>query len=212
MLTLNFTPRKKGEKKDGMLKAVFYGPKQKAESIFVNYIDFQKVYREAGESAVISLEGEGKKYQSLVQDVAFDSVKYIPIHADFYIVEKGAKIDTEVPLEFVGESEGVKTFGGNLVKVLHEIHIQAEAADLPHHIEVDISALTDLDSVIKARDLKLPAGVALYHVEEDEIVASIAVVKEEDLSAPVAADISSIEVEEKGKKEDGEGEVVEEKE
>lgn len=203
MLTLNFTPRKKGESKDGMLKAVFYGPKQKAEAIFINYIDFQKVYREAGESSVISIEGEGKKLQALIQDVTFDSVKYVPIHADFYIVEKGAKIDTEVPLEFIGESEGVKTFGGNLVKVLHEIHVQAEAANLPHHIEVDISALKDLDSVIKVGDINLPKGVSLYHMDEDEIVASIAEAVEEDLSAPVSADISSIEVEEKGKKEEG---------
>lgn len=202
MLTLNFTPRKKGESKADMLKAVFYGPKQKAEAIFVNYIDFQKVYREAGESSVINLEGEGKKLQALIQDVTFDSVRYVPIHADFYIVEKGAKIDAHVPLEFDGESEAVKTFGGTLVKVMHELHVEAEATKLPHSITVNLALLKDLDSVIKVGDIKLPAGVALYHTEEDEIVASVAVAKEEDLSAPVSGDISDIEVEEKGKKEE----------
>lgn len=204
MLTLNFTKRNKGESKSGMLKAVYYSNKQSSEAIFVDAIEFQKLYRQAGGSSVISLEGEGKKLQAMVQDVQFDPVKYDPIHVDFYIVEKGAKIDAHIPLEFVGVSEGVKTLGGNLVKVMHELHIEAQADKLPHTIEVDLSLLTDLDSVIKVSDIKLPAGVSLYHVDGDEIVASVAEAVEEDLSAPVSADISSIEVEEKGKKEDGE--------
>lgn len=205
MLTLNFINRNKGENKEGMLKAVYYSGKQKAESIFVDAIEFQKVYRQAGESSVISLEGEGKKLQAMVQDVQYDSVKYLPTHVDFYIVEKGAKIDAHIPLEFVGVAEGVKTHGGNLVKVMHELHVEAEATKLPHTIEVDLSLLKDLDSVVKVSDLKLPAGVALYHVDADEIVASIAEAVEEDLSAPVSGDISSIEVEEKGKKEEESG-------
>ena len=202
MLSLNFSNRNKGEEKDGMLKAVFYGAKEKSTPIFLNTIDFKKVYREAGESSVISLEGEGKKLQAIVQDVSYDSVKNSPTHVDFYIIEKGAKIDAHVPLEFIGESEAVKTFGGNLVKVMHEINVEADAAHLPHTINVDISLLKTLDSVIRVKDLTLGSGVSLYHVEEDEIVASIEVAKEEDLSAPIEVDISNIEVEEKGKKDE----------
>lgn len=204
MLTLNFTKRNKGENKEGMLKAVYYSGKQAAEAIFIDAIEFQKLYREAGESSVISLEGEGKKLQAMVQDVQYDPVKYIPQHVDFYIVEKGSKIDAHIPLEFVGVAEGVKTLGGNLVKVMHELHIEAQADKLPHTIEVDLSLLTGLDSVIRVSDIKLPTGVSLYHVEEGEIVASVAEAVEEDLSTPVSADISSIEVEEKGKKEESE--------
>jgi large subunit ribosomal protein L25 len=202
MLSLNFSIRNKGEEKDGMLKAVFYGAKEKSTPIFLNAIDFKKVYREAGESSVISLEGEGRKLQAIVQDVSYNPVKNTPIHVDFYIIEKGAKIDAHVPLEFVGESEAIKSLGGTLVKVMHEINVEAEVSDLPHTINVDISLLKDLDSVIKVKDLVLGKGVTLYHVEEDEVVASVAVAKEEDLSAPVEADISNIEVEEKGKKDE----------
>ena len=95
MLSLDFIKREKGENKEDMLKAVYYGAKEKATPIFVNATDFMKVYREAGQSSIISLNGEGKKIQTLVQDVSYEPVKYIPIHADFYIVEKGAKIDTK---------------------------------------------------------------------------------------------------------------------
>ncbi len=201
MLKLDFIKRKRGESKEDMLKAVFYGKKEKAEAIFVNFIDFIKIYREVGQSSVLSLEGEGKKFQAIVQDVSYDPVKYEPIHVDFYIIEKGAKIDAKIPLEFIGVSEGVKTHGAILTKVMHELHIEADPSSLPHSLEVDLSLLTGVESVILVKDIKLPKGVELYHVEEDEVVASTSKKVEEDLSTPVNSDISNIEVVEKGKKE-----------
>ncbi len=205
MLTLKFTNRNKGEEKEGMLKGVYYGAKEKAQAIFVDAVEFEKTYRETGKSSVINLEGEGKKLQAIVQEVAYEPIQYIPNHVDFYIVEKGVKINANIPLEFVGVSEAVKTLGGQLVKVVHELEVEAEAVDLPRSLEVDISLLENLDSVIQAGDIKLPKGVNLYKTESDEIVASIALAVEEDLSAPVSGDISEVEVEEKGKKEEGEG-------
>lgn len=205
MLTIKFTKRNKGENQEGMLKAVYYSSKVKPEAIFVDAIEFEKIYREAGKSSVINLDGD-KKLQAIVQDVAYDPVRYEPNHVDFYIVEKGAKIDAEVPLEFIGVSEAVKTLGGNLTKVMHELHIEAEADKLPHNLQVDISALTDLDSVIKVKDLKLPSGVTLYHTDEEAIIASIALAVEEDLSTPTEVDMDSVEVAEKGKKDTEESE------
>lgn len=202
MLSLNFIKRNKGESKEGMLKAVYYRTKEKSEPIFVDAIEFTKLYRQSGQSSVISLEGEGKKLQAMVQDVAYEPVKYEPVHVDFYIVEKGATIDAKVPLEFVGVSEGVKTYGGILAKVMHDLHIEADVAHLPQSLEVDLSLLTDANSVILVKDIKLPKGVKLYQVSEEEVVASTSPAVEEDLSAPVESDISNIEVEEKGKKEE----------
>lgn len=205
MLTLKFTNRNKGEEKEGMLKGVYYGAKEKAQAIFVDAVEFEKTYRETGKSSVVNLEGEGKKLQAIVQEVAYEPIQYIPNHVDFYIVEKGVKINANIPLEFVGVSEAVKTLGGQLVKVVHELEVEAEAIDLPRSLEVDISLLENLDSVIQAGDIKLPKGVNLYKTESDEIVASVALAVEEDLSAPVSGDISEVEVEEKGKKEESEG-------
>lgn len=205
MLTLKFTNRNKGEEKEGMLKGVYYGAKEKAQAIFVDAIEFEKTYRETGKSSVVNLEGEGKKLQAIVQEVAYEPIQYIPNHVDFYIVEKGVKINANIPLEFVGVSEAVKTLGGQLVKVVHELEVEAEAVDLPRSLEVDISLLENLDSVIQAGDIKLPKGVNLYKTESNEIVASVALAVEEDLSAPVSGDISEVEVEEKGKKEESEG-------
>jgi large subunit ribosomal protein L25 len=87
-----------------------------------------------------------------------------------------------------------------LVKVLHDIEIEATPKDLPHRVEIDISSLASFGSQVFARDIKLPSGVELLE-NADEVVASVYEPKEEKIEeAPV--DLSAIEVEKKGKKEE----------
>jgi large subunit ribosomal protein L25 len=166
--------------------------------------DFEKVYKEAGESTVITLIGLGEPKEVLVQDVDLDPVKNTPRHVDFFVLEKGAKVEVNVPLEFVGESSAVKG-GGNLVKVLHDIQIKVAPKDLPKSLEVDISGLVDFTSRVFAKDIKLPESAELT-VNEEEVVALVAEVVEEKEEEVAAPDLDSIEVEKKGKDEAEEGE------
>ncbi|MEN9524521.1 MAG: hypothetical protein RL536_590, partial [Candidatus Parcubacteria bacterium] len=119
-------------------------------------------------------------------------------HADFYVIEKGKKVEVAVQLVFAGVSPAVKDKAGILVKVHREIEIEAAPRDLPHDIAVDISKLVELTDVIKAKDLVLPKSVELK-INPEEVIASIAVAKEEVEEAPAAIDMSAIEVEAKGK-------------
>lgn len=184
----------------GLLPAIFYGPKEKSVAIALNKIDFMKAWREAGESTVIVLNTPKGEKEVLVHEVSYEPVRGEPVHVDFYVPEKGKKVTVHVPLEFVGVSLAVKDLGGTLVKVLHEIEIEALPKDLPHTVKIDISALTNLDSQILAQDISLPEGVALL-AESEEVVAAISVAEEEkEETAPI--DLSSIEVEKKGKKEE----------
>ncbi|MCK9352432.1 MAG: 50S ribosomal protein L25 [Candidatus Paceibacterota bacterium] len=191
-------------RKQGLLPCVYYGPKEKPVPIAVNKIEFLKAWKEAGESTVITLNTGKKEIDVLIQDMSFDPVRNEVIHADFYVLEKGKVVEVYVPLDFVGVSKAVKDLSGILVKVLHEIEVEALPKDLPHTIAVDISALDGLDSQIFAKDLKLPSGVNLI-TEPEEVVAAISVAEEEVEEAP-AADLSAIEVEKKGKKEEDGGE------
>src|SRR5690606_12821407 len=131
-----------------------------------------------------------------------DPVSHTPRHADFYVFDKDHKLEIDVPLEFVGVAPGVKDQGGLLVKVLHELKIESLPSNLPHQIEVDISSLTELNSQILAKDIKLPTGVELKENPE-EVVALVAEPKEEE-PEPEPVDLSSIEVEKKGKEKDAE--------
>lgn len=213
MFKLNVEKREKAKKgvvlrKIGKIPAVFYGKKEKSTPIIVSKSEFKKVWKEAGESSVIDLVGKDIEAEALIYDVDLDPVTDEPRHADFYVFEKGKKIEISVPLEFVGIAPAVKDMGGTLVKVMHEIEIEALPKDLPHNITVDISSLLNFDSQILAKDIKLPQGVVLV-TKPEEVVVSVYETKEEvEEATPV--DLSSIEVQKKGKEaKEGDGNEIE---
>ncbi|HEU4677088.1 MAG TPA: 50S ribosomal protein L25 [Candidatus Paceibacterota bacterium] len=184
----------------GKLPAVMYGPKETATAITLDKGKFEKLFKETGESSVIVLDGLGEPKEVLVHDVSFDPRKGGIIHVDFYAVEAGKEITVNVPLEFVGEAPAVKQ-GGTLTKVLHEVEITAKPANLPQHLTVDVSSLDDFEKRITVRDLEVPAGAKLENDLED-VVALVQAVEEEKEAPVEAVDMSAIEVEEKGKKEE----------
>ena len=107
------------------------------------------------------------------------------MHADFYVLEKGKKIEISVPLEFVGEAPAEK-MGHILVKALHEIEIEVAPAELPRNLEVDISKLVEVGDHITAADIKLPASATLVTNGED-IVVSVTAFQEEKIEEPTVA-------------------------
>jgi len=204
-MTLNVEKRSKnglgGLKSDGKIPAVFYGRKEESTPISISEKDFLKVWGEAGESTIISLHGAGKDIDAIIHDVQIHPVTDKPIHADFYVIEKDRKITVPVPLEFIGEAPAEKA-GFVLVKVLHEIEVESLPANLPGHIEINLSSIIDLESQILVKDLKLPNGVEPT-LEPDDVVVSVSEAREEEPETPAEApDMDSIEVEKKGKVED----------
>jgi len=207
MLTLKAEIRDKTDKLDrirkaGRVPAVFYGKKEASTAISIPQIDFLKVWKAAGESSIITLETPKGVKESLIQDVDLDPITGIPRHADFYVFEKGHKVEVELSLEFTGISPAVKDLGGMFVKVLYKLKVEAMPKDLPHGINVDISSLVNFGDQILAQDIVLPTGVKLRENPE-EVVALVSAPreeKEEEAAEPV--DLSEIEVEKKGKEEE----------
>lgn len=183
---------------EGLIPAVVYGPKFVNTSISINYQDFVRLYNKHGETTLISLEIDGKAVNTLIHDIDLNPVSNKVQHIDFYAPEAGKKVHAAVPVNFIGESAAVKA-GANLVKVLHEIEVEALPENLPHSIDADISIMTTVDISVHVKDLKLPAGVTTT-LDPEEVVASTVEVKEEVEAAPV--DLSKIEVEKRGKKEE----------
>ena len=133
----------------GVLPAVIYGRSEESTPIAVDLKTFSKLYKAAGESSVITLKGLDADKQVLIHDVQFNAVSGFPIHADFYAIQKGQKVTVSVPLEFDGVSPAVKDLGGILTKVMHELELTCEPADLPHVIhELHERAETFLDGYV----------------------------------------------------------------
>ncbi|MDB5244160.1 MAG: ribosomal rRNA E-loop binding protein Ctc/L25/TL5, large subunit ribosomal protein [Parcubacteria group bacterium] len=201
MITLEVTKREAGMavpalRRSGKVPAVVYGAHHESTPITVDAVAFKKALREAGEATIVSLSGLGAAVPTLIHQVDLDPLTSLPRHVDFYAVTKGEKVQVNIPLEFVGVSAAVEG-GANLVKVLHEVEVEADPMNLPQHIEVDISVLKAAGDKITAESLKLPAGVTLVTPGEEAIALAQEVVEEKEEAAP--ADLSSIEVEKKGK-------------
>jgi large subunit ribosomal protein L25 len=191
MLTLEVKTRDSKEspddiRKKGLVPAIFYGRAEEATPITVDALKFSRVFREAGETTIVTLKGDGVEKDTLIHDVQVHPVTGKPLHADFYVLEKGKKITINIPLEFEGQAPAEK-LGHIIVKALHEIEIEVAPQELPKHLSVDLSKLENVGDHILASQIPLPPSAELK-TGGDEIVVSITEFKEEkfeEAPAPV---------------------------
>ncbi len=186
---------------EGFIPAVVYGPKQKPIPFVTKEIDFKKIYEEAGESTLVSLDLDGEEIDTLIHEVQLDPVKGNPIHIDFYAVERGKKLQLAVSLVFEGIAPAEKNLGALIVKVMHEVEIECLPRHLPSELKVNLEKLVNFESQIHAKDIELPEGVELI-TNPEEVIALAKEAKEEVVEEILTPDLESIEVEQKGKKEE----------
>jgi len=190
---------------EGNIPGIVYGPKQEPISITLDKTVFEKTLHTAGESTIINLMGLGEDIEVLVHDVAFNAEKGGVEHVDFYAIERGKELTTNVTLEFIGEAP-VEKNGATVTKVLQDIEVTCRPSVLPSHIDVDISVLTEDSSQILIKDLKIADDVKVT-LEEDAVVASVSAAREEEPEEEAEAiGMDAVEVEEKGKADDGSSE------
>jgi large subunit ribosomal protein L25 len=210
MISLSVKARKelgkkvKNLRKKGILPAVLYGPKIKNLNLEIDLKEFEKVYQEAGESSLISLEIERKKLPVLIHEVQRDPLTEKPIHIDFYQPSLKEEIEAMVPLIFEGESRVVKELGGTLVKSISELKVKALPQNLPHEIRVEVSQLETFEDKIFIKDLKLPEGIKILRPGE-EILAFVSPPEkvEEELEKPIEEKVEEVEkIERKPKEEE----------
>ncbi len=205
----------KSLRKKGFLPAVIYGDGMKSESIATSFIDFERVYKAAGESTIVTLDVAGKKYNCLIHDVEYNAVKGQPIHADFFAVRMDKLIRTTVPLVFINESGAVKNDGGVLVKVMHEVEVEALPNNLPHELQVDLAVLSTFESKIFVHNITLPKGVEVV-TDGDEIVVLVEAPRSEEALAELEAggvgEVAEVKTEQEEKRAAKEVATTEEKE
>jgi large subunit ribosomal protein L25 len=206
MITLEATQRNGSPaaiRAQEMIPAEYYGAGKDAVSIAVPEKAFIKVLKEAGETTAVILTIGAEKISTIIHDMQRDPVTGTIVHVDFLIIDMKKELEVAVPVEFTGVAEAEKLGLGTVVKVVHEVHVSALPADLPHVFEIDITLLATLEDQIHVSDIKLPKGVTMI-TEGEEVVALIAPFIEEKEEEATPVDLSAIEVEKKGKQEDEE--------
>lgn len=210
-LALNATKREgKPEvaREAGLIPAVVYGKHIDAQSVAVPYTAFEKTYEEAGETGIIDLAVEGgENINVMIKDLQFDPVKGKILHIDFRAIKAGEAITVTVPLVFVGNSQAEKE-GGTLVKQIDSLQVTGIPNKMMDEIEIDLSGLVDYDASITISDITLPEGLTIDEDPNGLVVKVVPPVSEEKLKAMEedTASVEDIQVEEKGKKEEGDAE------
>ena len=195
MLELDIKPRDSKESNEslrasGRIPAVLYGPKEDATSVAIDAKVFGRLFKEAGETTIIKLKGVGDDKDTLIHDVQLHPVTDVPLHADFYVLEKGKKIEIKIPLEFVGAAPAEKA-GHILVKALHEVEIEVAPAELPQSLEVDISKLENVGDHILASQIPLPPSAELK-TDAEEIVVSVTAFVEEKIEETTEVKLAEV--------------------
>jgi len=204
MIELNATKRDTNEnveqlRENGQVPGVFYGPKEENTPIKLNAREFTRVWEEAGGSTIVDLKGVGEDKEVLIHQVSWHPIKSIPVHVDFYCIERGKLLTVTVPLNYIGEAP-VEKEGGIVVKVMHELEIEVKPRDIPQVIDVDVSVLTELNSSITVADMNLPETITPT-LDLTETVAAVTQAQEEK-EEEEERDISDIEIQ--GEKPEGE--------
>ncbi len=192
-ITLNVEVRAaKGSKKElstmraaSTIPAVVYGGESGPVNIALSEKDLMAARKKGGANAILHLKHAKGTETVVVKELQRHPVTDRPVHADFQRISLTQKIDAKVPLVLVGESIGVKIGGGMVNHELRELRIKALPTAIPQHIDVDISAL-ELHQMLTVKDLKLAAGIDVLE-PADNVIVRIAVAKEIEVAAPVAA-------------------------
>jgi large subunit ribosomal protein L25 len=169
----------------GQVPAVVYGLDAGTDSVSVPARELDHILHSAsGYNTLISLQVEGAKQQlTLARQVHRHPVRGILIHVDFVRVRADQTIEAEVPIQFVGEAEGVRN-GGLFEQSLFAVTVEALPGDIPNAFEHDISAMV-IGDAIHVGDLTVLAGVTVLQ-EADAVVAHISLPRaaEEEEAAP----------------------------
>jgi large subunit ribosomal protein L25 len=142
------------------------------------------LHSQSGANTIITLALGGESPKVMLKEFQLDPVSRHLLHADFYRVAMDKPITVTVPIVLRGEAPGVKQQGGLLDFVHREIEIECLPADIPEHIDVDVSELM-LNQSIRLRDI---VGTMKWTPISDADLMLVHVVAQKAEAEPVAAE------------------------
>lgn len=161
-------PKPRRLRSEGYVPAVIYGGSEPTEQLQLVERDLDRMLTKGAASHLLNLVGpDFPNTRALIREVQRHPVRRNLLHVDFARVALGQKITMAVPLHVIGVAPAIE-LGAVLLQNVDSVEITCLPDDLPQFIEVDVSGLAEVTDRIYARDLQLPAGVALAADYSDE--------------------------------------------
>ena len=159
-------------RQQGLLPANLTGNSMTPLALQVRGSDVDRMLKAFGRTTVIQLTiaSLAAPRTAMLGSVQRDPISGAIKHIDFIQVDLTQKMRASITLHVVGESPAVKNNAGILLQLMNQIEVEALPDDLPKDIEIDITALVNVDDAVYVRDLSLPAGVVVFADSGDAIV------------------------------------------
>lgn len=195
-------------RREGLVPITIYGGGAETLAASAPLGELAAVLRsEAGRNTIFTLDVEGVgPSEVMFHERQIDPVRGRLVHADFQRLVKGQKIEVTVPLHLVGEPVGVREEQGVLEQIMRELEIRCQPREIPDSIDVDVSNL-GVHDVIHVSDIPVGDNIEIL-TDPESVVATVGIIKEEPVAAPVVEEEGAAEPEviAKGKKEEEGGE------
>src|ERR1043166_9616033 len=131
-------------RREGKIPAVIYGRGREPEALALDTTALTRLLSQVSATTTlvdVTVDGQ-PPVKALIREIQRNPVRPADIiHLDLYQVRAGEKITVEVPIRLVGIPEGVKNFGGVLDHIMHHLSVRVLPADIPEHVDVDVTAL-----------------------------------------------------------------------
>jgi large subunit ribosomal protein L25 len=172
----------------GLIPAVLYGSGHDPVAIEVEPKQISRIlFSETGHNTIFDVQVEGQPAaKAMIVDWQREPIKDQLIHIDLKRIALDKLLRVKVRVKLIGIPVGVKTEGGILDQVLREVEVECLPADIPSHIDVDVSGL-EMHQVLRVSGLPHSEKVK-YLSPEDATVAHVVHIREEVVAAPEAAE------------------------
>jgi large subunit ribosomal protein L25 len=195
-------------RRGGRVPAVIYGHDRAAETLTIDSAALSRLLSTTSVATTIldvTIDGRAP-VKALIREIQRHPLRATDIlHLDLYEVKADEKITVEVPIHLVGTADGVRNHGGVMDQVMHKIEIRVFPADIPEHVEVDVTNVAIGHSIF-VRDITVARADILSLA--DLPICSVVAPRAEIVATPeVAAEVpAEPELIRKPKAEDEEGE------
>ena len=168
----------------GQIPAVLYGAGHDPVAVEVDPKQISRIlYSESGHNTIFDVQvGSQPLAKAMIVDWQLEPIKDRLIHIDLKRIALDKPLQVSVRVKLMGVPVGVKTAGGILDSVLREVEIECLPADIPSHIDVDVTGL-DLHSVLRVSDLPHSEKIK-FITAEDATVAHVVSIREEVAPTP----------------------------
>jgi large subunit ribosomal protein L25 len=159
-------------RREGQIPAVIYGHKRDPQPLAIPARDLEKLLAQiSADNTVIELGLDGASSRALIREIQRHPFKRNILHVDFQEVVAGEKMTVRVPIRLVGTPVGVRLGGGIVDHTLRELTLSVDPANIPNHIDVDISGL-ELGGSVHVSEVPVPEGAEV----QDEPSAAVVVI------------------------------------